>query len=291
MRGITLFFLSALILVFLGWMFPEWLLKELASIPYYTETATEIQKIHDEKLVGYYDSFLKQPHMWLLENIWTVAGGYALASVFLVGITKDRSVGWGYLWFVCLATVVLSAWLLGGMWLSVASGSISDAYLPHAGRSIISWLITLSTGLLALFLMLALVATFWIGIPIYVLFVLLLLPNALYALLRGAILLPVILWHHLHYLFVPHPAEGVYREGIANNLPMEELASVVSEAMYTYDHGDLDALPPAWRSRNQKKRADAFKDLVNAEGPLMEAIMANLEMKDKLRERRRTTDV
>jgi hypothetical protein len=72
---------------------------------------------------------------------------------------------------------------------------------------------------------------------------------------------------------------------------MEELASVVADAMYMYDHGDLDALPPAWKSRNQKKRTDAFKDLVNAEGPLMEAIMRNLEVKDKLREYRRTTDV
>jgi hypothetical protein len=115
-------------------------------------------------------------------------------------------------------------------------------------------------------LMIALILALWIGIPLYLLFLLFTLPSMLFVILRFLVRLPLLTYHHLHYLTVPHPAETAYRAGVANDLPMEELASVVADAMYR-DHGDLDALPPAWKSRNKKKKAEALQDLVGSRSP------------------------
>jgi hypothetical protein len=159
---------------------------------------------------------------------------------------------------------------------------------------LMNWVGSLVIGvpamLLALVVGLVLRAAVYVVPPLYMLFVLFAIPSVVFVVLRLLIRLPLLTYHYLHYLSVPHPAETAYREGMANDLPMEELASTVADAMYLYDHGDLDVLPPAWKSRNQKKRAEAFKDLVNAEGPLMEAIIENLKTKDKLREYGRKSD-
>jgi hypothetical protein len=94
--------------------------------------------------------------------------------------------------------------------------------------------------------------------------------------------LPFLIYHHLHYLTVPHPAETAYRAGIANDIPMEELASTVADVMYQYDHLDYDALPKAWKSKNWTKRIDAFHDRLKAEDRLMEELIKNLRLKSKL---------
>jgi hypothetical protein len=56
--------------------------------------------------------------------------------------------------------------------------------------------------------------------------------------------LPFLTYHYLHYLTVPHPAESAYRAGMANDLPIPDLASSVADVMYRYDHLDYAALPP-----------------------------------------------
>lgn len=192
----------------------------------------------------------------------------------------------------CIAPIVFVALFVVGYAIAQTCREVTQA---HSGTLLyqreFGWFfITLFTGIIGPLLMIVLGLSVWICIPLYLLFLLFTLPSMLFVILRFLVRLPILTYHHLHYLSVPHPAETAYRTGIAQDLPMEELASVVADAMYL-DHEDLDALPPAWKSRNQKRRAEAFKDLVNAEGPLMEAIMANLEMKDNLREHRRTKDV
>lgn len=283
------------LLIFLGiigWLFRAEL-PSFTPIPYYTETATIVQGLLHNLLVRL-DSFLTEPSgLWLREHIWMIAGGYGLVALLLLAKRKYRDGGWENMKVLCVVSLGLVAWFLGGAYVSIACGNITRAYggLHNFQGGAGSWLISTVTGVIWPLLTIALVVTFWIGVPVCLLGLLFVLPSILFVTLRLLVRLPVLTYHYLHYLSVPHPAETAYRAGTANDLPMEELASVVADAMYTYDHGDFDALPPVWKSRNQKKRADAFKDLVNAEGPLMEAIMANLEMKDKLREHRRRTDV
>jgi hypothetical protein len=41
--------------------------------------------------------------------------------------------------------------------------------------------------------------------------------------------------HYLHYLMVPHPAEEVYKNGMARGVPLPKLARDVARAMYVHD--------------------------------------------------------
>jgi hypothetical protein len=123
--------------------------------------------------------------------------------------------------------------------------------------------------------------------PLYVLFGLFVLPSILFVILRFVVRLPFLIYHHLHYLTVPHPAETAYREGMANGIPMPELASTVADVIYQYDHLDYDALPKAWKSKNWTKRIDAFHDRLKAEDRFMEErfmeeLIKNLRLKSQL---------
>lgn len=234
-----------------------------------------------------------------------LAGGYGLIGLLLLLSREYRDAGWEncllVLWYGIFIPILFFIGLIVAQWgfdifHSFSRESMSTkvarmhtdptGYLVDLVGSLV---IGIPAILIGLVIGLVIHAAVYVVPPLYLLFALFTLPSILFVIVRFLVRLPVLAYHYVHYLSVPHPAETAYRTGVANDLPMEELASVVADAMYVYDHGDLDALPPAWKSRNQTKRAEAFKDLVDAEGPLMEAIMANLEIKDKLRERR-TTD-
>jgi hypothetical protein len=106
--------------------------------------------------------------------------------------------------------------------------------------------------------------------PLYVLFVLFAIPSIVFFILRLLVRLPLLTYHYLHYLTVPHPAETAYRAGIAEHLPIPELARTVADAMYRYDLKDFDGLPPQWKSKNYKKRIEAFDALLKAQAGFME---------------------
>jgi hypothetical protein len=274
----TKLFLVAFMLLSLGWAQLGW----SANI---AQSLRELTYKFPDKLQQEYESARTSPYsVFVQENIAVIGGVYALIALFLLRNSDYRDSGWRNFRVGCITLLALVGWFVVGHWIAVACQEISQA---HGGHDLIS----IVTGIIWPLLTIALILTLWVGVLLYLLFLLFTFPSILFVIVPFLVRLPVLTYHYPHYLSVPHPAETAYRAGIANDLPMEELASVVADAMYMYDQGDLDVLPPAWKSRNQKKRADAFKDLVSAEGPLMEAIMANLEMKDKLREHRRTTHV
>lgn len=163
---------------------------------------------------------------------------------------------------------------------------INEAHGGHWAfqRGLGSLLISIVTGIIWPLLMIALILTLWIGVPLYLLFFLFAIPSVLYVILRLLVQLPVLTYHHLHYLAVPHPGETAYRAGMAKNLPMPELASTVAEAMYRYELKELDALPKAWKSKNWKKRIDAFHEGLKAEDRFMEELIKNLRLKSQFRE-------
>jgi hypothetical protein len=175
----------------------------------------------------------------------------------------------------------VSLWLNTMLWGIVHTNARSQEY------GISTVLIALASGLPALLLSIGLVITAFLGFPLMALFLLLWLPGFCYFILSStvyyALWSPVWLWHSLHYLFVPHPAETAYRTGMAEHVPYPELARTVADAMYQYDLKDFERLPKRWKSKNWQKRIDAFRERLEAEDKFMEELIRNLRLKDQLR--------
>lgn len=79
-----------------------------------------------------------------------------------------------------------------------------------------------------------------------------------------AVKVPLMVLHYLHYLMVPHPAEEVYKNGMARGVPLPELARDVARAMYVHDLNIYNRPPPVWKSQNQKKRIAEAEKLLHA---------------------------
>jgi hypothetical protein len=124
---------------------------------------------------------------------------------------------------------------------------------------------------------------------------LIVLPGILAALFRSVFTLVILapmkgliaIWRYLHYLFVLHPAETVYRQGMEKHVPLPELAANVANAMYTYDFSrfwHLRRYPPAWVSQNQERRIRALCKKVEAQNDFMEELKRYCRLKEQLRE-------
>jgi hypothetical protein len=235
-------------------------------------------------------------------NIAKIGGVYTVIALLLLLNPKYRNEGWNNFGLCCIVPLILIVWFVAGYAIATefrdinqAQGSLSDQYRQGIG----SWLIAMITGIIWPLLMIALGLTLWIGVPLYALFFLFVVPSILYVILRLLVRLPVITYHYLHYLTVPHPAETAYRAGVAEHLPIPELARSVADAMYRYDLKDFDGLPPQWKSKNYKKRIEAFDNLLKAqagflrersaawqkeEERFMEEFIKNLRLKSQLRE-------
>lgn len=281
----TRLLLTAFILIVLGWAFPEWRPREFA-IPYYEETAAHLRALFDELQPKFASARTSSYGIFVEQNIAAIGGIYALLALLWLSQPQYRDKGWEHLGALCFGFMALVVWFIVGSWLAITFREITRA---HPGMLLFQrefgwWFITLFTGILWPLLMIALGLTLWIGVPIYFLVLLFLLPSVLYVILQLLVRLPFLTYHYLHYLTVPHPAESAYRAGMANYLPIPELARSVADAMYRYDLKDFDALPKAWKSKNWTKRIDAFHDRLQAEDRFMEELIKNLRLKSQLRE-------
>jgi hypothetical protein len=196
-----------------------------------------------------------------------MTGGYGLIGLFLLLSRGYRDAGWEHsllvLWYGLFIPILFFLGLI------VANGGIDLFHFFGGGESSVGFVHNLRTNFIGTFLRwlagvvigvpvmlfglvvaLALRAAVYVVPPLYALFGFFVLPSILFVILRFVVRLPFLIYHHLHYLTVPHPAETAYREGMANGIPMPELASTVADVMYQYDHLDYDALPKAWKSKN-----------------------------------------
>jgi hypothetical protein len=287
----TRLLLVAFTLIVLGWAQPGWSVNLDADLRRLTN---ELEQKFESARTGPYGVFVR-------ENIAVIAGVYALFALFLLRGTKYRNAGWEHLGAVCIWPMVFAVWFVGGYWVAQTCREITQA---HSGTLLFQgefgwWFITLFTGIMGPLLMIALMLTLWIGVPLYVLFFLFVVPSVLYVILRLLVRLPLLTYHYLHYLTVPHPAETAYRAGVAEHLPIPELARNVADAMYRYDLKDFDGLPPQWKSKNYKKRIEAFDNLLKTqagflrehnaawqkeEERFMDEFIKNLRLKSQLRE-------
>jgi hypothetical protein len=279
--------LAVLILIAVGWALAEWRPGSLSAIPYYEEMAANLRKLYDELQVKYASARTSSYGVFMQQNLAAIGGIYALFSLLLLLKPRYRDDGWKHLGALCFGLMAFVVWFVVGDWVAImchkinqAQGSLSDQYRQGIG----SWFIAMVTGIVWPLLMIALGLTFWIGIPLYLLFLLVTLPSILFVILRLLVRLPLLTYHYLHYLTVSHPAESAYRAGMAEHIPIPELARTVADAMYQYDLRDFDALPKAWKSKNWTKRIDAFHDRLQAEDRFMEELIKNLRLKSQLRE-------
>jgi hypothetical protein len=283
----TRLLLTAFVLLVLGWALQEWRPGLLPTIPYYEETARVWRKAPDELRRQFDSARTSVLGAFVEKNIATIAGVYAIiALVMLLLKPRYRNEGWELLGALCFGFIAFVVWFLVASWIGTAG---SEMRIAHGGtfavqRGDASWLVKIFTGLIHPLLMIAFGLSVWIGIPLYLLVLLFSLPSILYVILRLLVRLPLLTYHYLHYLTVPHPAESAYRAGIANALPIPELARTVADAMYRYDLKDFDALPKEWKSKNWTKRIDAFHDRLQAEDRFMEELIKNLRLKQHLRE-------
>lgn len=257
----------------------------LSAIPYCNEYAAELHKI-EPQFKHFYGPIWSGVDGFVREHLSMFAGGYALIALYLLTQTRYRNAGVEPLGFFFIGSVIFGVWCFGGLWASIACREIHNpggggALLIH-DLGFVGWI----TGMCAALLTIALGLTLWVGVPLYLLFclffILFLLPGVVWAIPRFAVRAPFLLWHYLHYLFVPHPAETAYKEGVARGLPTPEIAAGVADAMYQYDFKDYGGLPPAWVSRNQMRRISEVQKLVEAGDVFMEAVIKNLEVKERL---------
>ena len=265
--------------------------RTLASIPYYAEAVRAPQEIRhdvDQYLAFIFHTLFGTPHYGelLSNNALPISLGYAVFAAMLLLLPSYRNAVRGSMAFVVLAMFLLPIVFFCGVWLFIMLTHIfqAEAHLPLENRR---WLVTWASGIPALLLQIALLLTIYVGFPLMALFLLLWLPGFCYFILSSAVYYalwsPVLLWHYLHYLFVPHPAETAYRTGMIKHVPYPELARTVADAMYQYDLKDFERLPKRWKSKNWQKRIDAFRERLEAEDKFMEELIRNLRLEDQLR--------
>lgn len=281
----TRLLLAAFTLIVLGWAFPEWRPHGFV-IPYYEETVRELRKFPDELQRQVDSARTTMLGAFLRQNIMAIGGVYAFIALWLLLNPRYRDDGWTHLGALCFGFMAFVVWFLVAAWIGTAG---SEMRYAHGGTFAVqhgdaSWLIKIFTGLIHPLLMIAFGLSVWIGIPLYLLVLLFSLPSILYVILRLLMRLPVLTYHYLHYLTVPHPGESAYKAGMASALPIPELARTVADAMYRYELKDFDALPKAWKSKNWTKRIDAFHDRLKAEDRFMEELIKNLRLKSQFRE-------
>jgi hypothetical protein len=268
--------------------------QSLASIPYYAETVRTLQVIRhdmDHYLAFMFRILFGTPNYGelLSTDALLIFRGYAVFAALLLLLPPYRNAVRNNIAFAVLGVLVMLLfvlWFFGGVWLWTMLNDISmaEAHLPLQDRRL---LVILASGIPTVLLGLALLATMYLGFPLMALFLLLWLPGFCYLILSSALYYalwsPVLLWHYLHYLLVPHPAETAYKTGMAEHVPYPELARTVANAMYQYDLKDFERLPKRWKSKNWQKRIDAFRERLEAEDKFMEELIRNLRLKDQLR--------
>lgn len=287
----------------------------LSAIPYGNKLLPILAEGWREQRDLYVPIFESKPAIFVWSHPMETMGWYGGMGLFLLLSREYRNGGWErsllVLWYGIFIPILFFLGMIVAQWCF----DLFDFFRGESIRSNIARMRTDPTGwlgnavgslvigapamLIGMVIALALLVATYIVPPLYILFVLFAIPSIVFVILRLLVRLPVITYHYLHYLTVPHPAETAYRAGVAEHLPIPELARSVADAMYRYDLKDFDGLPPQWKSKNYKKRIEAFDNLLKTqagflrehnvawqkeEERFMDEFIKNLRLKSQLRE-------
>lgn len=92
----------------------------------------------------------------------------------------------------------------------------------------------------------------------------------------------IFLWQSLRYLFVPHPAEVVYKAGMRDHVAAPVLAANVADALRKHDFIAFERLPPAWKSKNRERRISALCKSVKADNDFAQELIRHCRLKGAL---------
>lgn len=262
-------------LLLVGWMFSGWPVSRETAIPYYEETVVELQKPLP-KLSAWFASFIMGPYgVFVRENLWMFAGGYALIALVLLIQPRYRNGGLGHVYLIVAGGAIVTVWFLGALWLSVVCREIHDDYtadgigLFHPLYDRVGFwprIASFITGVGFPLLMIAAGVGAFVGLPIYLLCTAFFLPGAAWGVCRLTVTLPFLAWHYMHYLFVPHPMEKVIKKHervrLKRGVKIDHGAFAEELDMAKYDP-EREGIPAWWKSKNWERR---LKDILAARG-------------------------
>jgi len=251
----------------------------LSAIPYCNEYTAQLREL-EPKIRGFLIPIFRWIDGVVRGHLSLFAGGYALIVLYLFTQARYWDRGWELFGSFFIAGVILGAWFFGGLWIATTCLGIH-----HASSSSLA-------GLCYALLVIVLSLSFWIAAPAYLLFflfyILLFLPSAAWVLLRLTVRAPFLLWHYLHYLFVPHPVERVLKKyekvrlDRGAKIDPDALAEEMKQAGYDPTR---EGLPPWWKSRNWERR---LRDIIAIRGRMRaEKQVADEDIEDIIKTKRR----
>lgn len=268
----TKLLLVAVLLLSLGWAQLGW----SADI---TESLRELTYKFPDMLQQEYESARTSRYsLFVQQNIAVVGGVYALIALFLLRIPDYRDSGWRRFRIGCFTLLALVGWFVVGYWIAVTCQEINQT---HGGHD----LIRIVTGIIWPLTMIALILTLWVGVPLYVLFLLFTLPSILFVIVPFLVRLPFLAYQLLHYLTVPHPAERIFRKhekvSIKRGVKVDHVAmgEELGGAMYNMER---EGVPAWWKSENWKRRLEKLRERLKVERDIVD------DATDRARERNRT---
>lgn len=264
----------------------------LSAIPYCNEYAAELHRIKLE-FGGLFIPVWRWIDGFVRAHSSLFAGGYALIALYLFTQARYWKGGWKALYFVGVATGIAGVVLFGGLWVATACHEIHNPggeglLVPLHGAPGLGFLRSMA-GLCYAILGIVLGLGFWIAAPLYVLFcgfcILFFLPSAAWTLLRLTVRAPFLLWHYLHYLFVPHPAERVIMRYEKMKMKMKrgvkidpaQFGKTLGSAMYNRREG----VPAWWKSENWRRRLEALRGRMKVEKDIVDDAIDDLRERNK----------
>lgn len=133
--------------------------------------------------------------------------------------------------------------------------------------------------------------SFYVGLylvlPIGFLFLVFLLPGAVWDMLRFVVGVPFLLWHYLHYLFMPHPMEEAIikheKMKVKRGVKVDHAVFVEEMSRAKYDP-KKDGVPVWWKSKNKARRlkdAMALRERVKTEKQVADVYIDDIRERNK----------
>jgi hypothetical protein len=224
-----------------------------------------------------------------------MAGGYGLIGLFLLLSRGYRDAGWEHcllvLWYGLFIPILFVLGLIVARWGGeifqfFGGGESGTTSYDRMRANPISGLANVVGGLvigvpamlIGVVIGLVIRVAVYVVPPLYVLFGLFVLPSILFVILRFLVRLPVLTYHYLHYLTVPH------KNGMAKGVPLPELARDVARAMYVHDLNIYKRPPPVWKSQNKKKRIEEAEKVLHAGRSFMEEFEKYIRQDERSRD-------
>lgn len=272
----------------------------LSAIPYLEKLLPFLADGWREQWDLYASIFESKVGVFVRGHPMEMMGGYGLIGLLLLLSRGYRDDGWEHcllvLWYGLFIPILFFLGLIvvnGGIDIfHFFSRESTGANIARMHTDPTGWLANWVGGmvigvpamLLALVVGLVLRVAVYVVPPLYVLFGLFVLPSIVFVILRFLVQFPFLAYHYLHYLTVPHPAEEVYKNGMARGVPLPELAHDVARAMYVHDLNIYKQPPPVWQSQNQKKRIEEAEQLLHAGRAFMKEFEKYVLQDEKLRD-------